>query len=315
MLRSSFMWESLLKGLPAGLLVLLPLRDEDGSLADFEVLAANPAALRLLGTTEYDLLGGRLGAVHPNFRQRSVLNSFDKVLGSDAAGEFEQLLPETTGSSAVPGWYELTLIPADGRIIMIMDSISKRKSVLREAVRMMNVDDLTGIGNRRLLKSHFWRQRQQDGGMALIFLDLNGFKRINDTYGHETGDEVLKIIAQRIRNSVRPDEAIARMGGDEFAVLLDTGDRAAAESVAGRLREAIARPISLAGNHMELSTSLGIACFPEDGRSFEALSAAADSRMYLDKNRRAEASGDVAAQEQPPAEAREHHEVNQQREP
>src|SRR5690606_10932969 len=175
-------------------------------------------------------------------------------------------------------------IPTEGSLIVMMSSIDKRKSVLVEAVRMMNVDDLTGIGNRRLLKSHFWKHRQRNTGMALIYLDLNGFKLINDSHGHETGDEVLKIVAQRLRNSPRPGEAVARLGGDEFAVLLDTGDKAAAHAIGERLRTAISRPISIGEHSLGVATSLGIAFFPEDGTSFEALAASADRRMYRDKN-------------------------------
>ncbi len=283
LLRSSVLWESLFENLPAGVGVLLPLFDADGSLEDFEILSANPQLLRISGRPEPELLGSRLGDLHPVFRQRTVLGRYGRILERGAAEEFEQLVPADVDSTTVPGWYAVTAIPADGRLIVMLSSIDKRKSVLVEAVRMMNVDDLTGIGNRRLLKSHFWRHRQTNTGMALIYLDLNGFKGINDTHGHETGDEVLRIIAQRFRNSLRPGEAVARLGGDEFAVLLDTGDRAAAVSVAERLRDAVARPISVGANTMEVSTSLGMAYFPEDGRSFEALSAVADGRMYSDK--------------------------------
>lgn len=305
-LRSSLLWDSLFRDLPAGVAVLLPDYDVDGTLTGFEILAANAQLIRISGRTEQDLLGSKLDYIHPVFGQRTILARYGRVLERGVAEEFEQLLPGSDDSSAVPGWYAVTAIPSDGRLIVLLSSIDKRKSVLNEAVRMMNIDDLTGIGNRRLLKSHFWRQRQQNTGMALIFLDLNGFKIINDTHGHETGDEVLRIIAQRLRNSLRPGEAVARLGGDEFAVLLDTGDQAAARAIAARLKEAIVRPISVGENTALVTTSLGIAFFPEDGSSFEALSASADRRMYEDKARsRLEqqagtvSSGDIATVEEP----------------
>jgi len=308
-LRSSVLWDSLFRDLPAGVAVLLPHYDADGVLAEFEVLAANPQLLRMAGRSEQELLGSRISDLHPVFRQRSILSRYERVLQRGVAEEFEQLLPASDGSTVVPGWYGVTAIPSDGRLIVLLSSIDKRKSVLIEAVRMMNIDDLTGIGNRRLLKSQFWRHRQQNSGMALIYLDLNGFKQINDTHGHETGDEVLRIVAQRLRNTLRPGEAVARLGGDEFAVLLDTGDRTAAHSVAERLKEAVIRPISLGEHTVGVTTSLGIAFFPEDGGSFEALSAAADRRMYQDKSSTCDAatperparlrSGDVAPVEEP----------------
>lgn len=284
LLRSSTLWEALFRHLPAGVVVLLPIADADGAISDFEVLAANPRMLELAGPNGATILGNRLSEIHPVFGQKSILARYERVLQRDVADEFEQLLPVHDGSKVTPGWFAVTAVPAEGRLIVMLNSIDKRKAVLMEAVRMMNVDDLTGIGNRRLLKSHFWRHRQKNSGMTLIYLDLNGFKKINDSYGHETGDEVLKIVAQRLRNSLRPDEAVARLGGDEFAVLLDTGDQGAASSVAERLRAAISRPIRLGQYSMDVTTSLGVAFYPEDGTSFEALSASADERMYRDKN-------------------------------
>ena len=284
MLRSSVLWDSLFELLPAGVAVLLPLTDVDGHLTDFEILAANDPFVRMSGQAEDAVLGRRISELHPVFGQRRLVGHYERVLQRGVAEEFEQLLPPHEGSTVVPGWYEITVVPADGRLAVLINSIEKRKSVLIEAVRMMNIDDLTGIGNRRMLKSHFWQQRQKNTGMALIYLDLNGFKKINDTYGHETGDEVLKIVAQRIRNGMRADAAIARLGGDEFAVLLDTDDRAAATGVAERLRAAVARPISLGEHTLGVTTSLGVAYYPSEADSFEALSAVADGRMYQDKN-------------------------------
>lgn len=284
MLRSSVLWEALFERLPAGVAVLLPITDADGNLTDFEIVAANPQFVLMSGCAEDAVLGRQISELHPMFGQRRLLGHYERVLQRGVAEEFEQLLPPDEGSTIVPGWYEITVVPADGQLIALINSIEKRKSVLIEAVRMMNVDDLTGIGNRRMLKSRFWQQRQKNTGMALIYLDLNGFKKINDTYGHETGDEVLKIVAQRIRYAVRSDSAIARLGGDEFAVLLDTEDRAAAAGVAGRLREAITRPMSLGEHTLAVTTSLGIAYYPSESDSFEALSAVADGRMYQDKN-------------------------------
>lgn len=283
MLRSSVLWESLFRLLPAGVAVLLPVMDADGNVAEFELVAANPRFVQMSGRSEDQLLGRPMSGLHPVFAQRRLVRHYERVLQRGVAEEFEQLLPPHDSSTVAPGWYEMTVVPADGRLIVMISSIEKRKSVLIEAVRMMNVDDLTGLGNRRMLKSQFWKQRQKNSGMALIYLDLNGFKQINDTYGHETGDEVLKIVAQRIRNSLRADSVIARMGGDEFAVLLDTDDQAAATGVAERLRSAIARPISLDRHTLGVTTSLGVAYYPSESDSFEALSAVADRRMYQDK--------------------------------
>lgn len=285
-LRSSALWDAVFRNLPSGVLVLAPVLDELGGVMDFEVLAANERALDMAGLAEGELLGRRLGEFHVMFRQRSVLSRYERVLASETAQEFEQMLPLGAPGRVEPGWYGITAIPADGRLIVILNSVTRRKAALMEAVRMMSADDLTGIGNRRLLKSQFWRRRQMQAGMSLVYFDLDGFKTINDTYGHETGDEVLKIVAQRLKNSLRPDEAVARLGGDEFAVLLDTDDELVATGIAVRLCEAITRPIRLDQITVGVDTSVGVAVYPRDGASFEALCATADQRMYRHKQGR-----------------------------
>ena len=282
-LRSSGLWDAVLRQLPSGLVVLKPVRDEDDRLIDYEVLAANTHAPPLLGLAGTEIVGRNIGELNPALRQRSLVARFDRIIQKNRAEEFEQLMPVNNEGRTEPGWYAITAMPADGYLIVFFSSINRRKAALMEAVRLMSADDLTGIGNRRLLKSHFWRRRQLGTGMSLIFLDLNGFKRVNDTYGHETGDEVLRIVAQRIKNSLRPGEIVARLGGDEFAVLTDTSDETAAKGIASRLRGVVRRTMQLGDISIDLDTSVGVAVYPGDGESFEALSAAADQRMYVDK--------------------------------
>jgi diguanylate cyclase (GGDEF)-like protein len=152
-------------------------------------------------------------------------------------------------------------------------------------------DELTGLCNRKLLV------RRTDEALAkaasagtragFLLLDLDRFKEVNDTLGHPVGDRLLRIVAHRLTHSVRPGDVVARMGGDEFAVLLPSvREVTAAREVAVRLRAALAEPIRLEGMSFDIEASVGIALYPDDASGFEVLMQHADVAMYLAKERR-----------------------------
>jgi diguanylate cyclase (GGDEF)-like protein len=179
--------------------------------------------------------------------------------------------------------------------VSVRDVTNDRRNE-EQANRLAFYDELTGLQNRRMferrLNSAIERFRDADDAVALLFLDLNGFKQVNDRLGHAVGDELLRTVASRLIECVRPTDEIgrfaqgsaARLGGDEFAVLL-TGltDPKAARSVAMRIRELVQAPVDVAGQLLEVSASVGIAYMPRDGRTADALLNAADSAMYAAK--------------------------------
>jgi len=119
------------------------------------------------------------------------------------------------------------------------------------------------------------------GGLALLYLDLDGFKAANDRSGHHAGDEVLREVARRLQQGLRQSDLVARVGGDEFVVLLPgCNDPSAARFVADGLRARLHPPYPLPGGELRLDASVGIACFPADGTDPEALLAHADRAMY-----------------------------------
>ncbi|HEX7002593.1 MAG TPA: diguanylate cyclase [Trueperaceae bacterium] len=282
-LRYSDLWEAFFHKVPYGVAVLAAVRDDDDQIVDFEVLGVNEKALLILGRAEVELLGCRLREVEPDLLRVGLFSRLARALESGEGVELEHSVPGAPGSRDAPTWYSITVIPAGERLIITLSSITRRKAVLFEAVKMMSHDELTGVGNRRLLKNHFWMKRRQDVLVSMLYFDLNGFKEINDRCGHETGDEVLRVVAQRIEKNIRPNELVARLGGDEFAVLLDSGDRVVVEAVAERLRQEIVRPITLADATVQVRAALGIAVYPEDGVVFRDLLRAADRQMYENK--------------------------------
>ncbi|MFA9461899.1 diguanylate cyclase domain-containing protein [Thiohalorhabdus sp. Cl-TMA] len=151
-------------------------------------------------------------------------------------------------------------------------------------------DGLTGLPNRQLVEDRLSRSctqaRRQEGVVAVMFLDLDGFKPINDTYGHATGDRVLQAVAERLLHSFREEDTVGRMGGDEFVGIfeLDTKrSRTAAIRIATVLLETVLREIPVQGRRVSLSGSVGIALCPWDGVGVEKVLECADRALYRAK--------------------------------
>lgn len=174
----------------------------------------------------------------------------------------------------------------------VEDARQERDNLL---YRMANYDSLTGIANRKMLKDRLEQSisqaRRQNHRIALIFVDVDGFKVINDNYGHQTGDEVLVEVARRLGDSVRCEDTVARLGGDEFVVLLaQPSDKAMATTVEAKFNASLASPIESQNGPLSVGISLGHAVFPEDGDDPDQLLHTADLAMY--RNKQSNAKGD-----------------------
>ncbi|MDP3176803.1 MAG: diguanylate cyclase [Spirochaetaceae bacterium] len=170
-------------------------------------------------------------------------------------------------------------------IISINRDVTDRAKRLEDLRRLALTDPLTGIANRLLFDDHLalaLAQASHSGApLAVMFLDLDGFKEVNDEHGHGVGDEVLRATALRLRVAVRRADTVARMGGDEFAIILpELSSALYADDVARKVLEAIREPLDVGGCSLRVSASLGIAVHPRDGSDAETLLAAADSAMY-----------------------------------
>lgn len=157
-----------------------------------------------------------------------------------------------------------------------------------ELRHMAQHDHLTGLPNRALfsdrLGNELARAKRQGGHFALIFVDLDYFKPINDSFGHATGDLLLRQVAQRMKESIRASDTVGRIGGDEFVVLMPMlADADAARLLAEKLRHVIAQPFVLDGRELRISCSLGVALYPDDGADEISLTKRADEAMYMAK--------------------------------
>ncbi|TFH88763.1 EAL domain-containing protein [Billgrantia azerbaijanica] len=146
-------------------------------------------------------------------------------------------------------------------------------------------DNLTGLPNRALFSQLLTRSMHQakryDKKLALLFLDLDRFKLINDSLGHDVGDELLQEMSRRLRSSIRESDIVARLGGDEFVILLpEITDRSEVTPVTDKILSAVASPVTLLGQEFRLSVSIGAALYPDDGEDEQTLMKSADTAMY-----------------------------------
>ena len=174
-----------------------------------------------------------------------------------------------------------------GRVFSFTD-ITELKEHQQQLERMAHYDALTGIPNRVLLGDRLQQaiaqSRRHQRGLAVVYLDIDGLKEVNDAHGHETGDQLLVCLAQRLREALREGDTLARLGGDEFvAVLTDIDNLHECESILSRLLQAAATPIKVGQHSLQLSASLGVTQFPQDGSDADTLLRHADQAMYQAK--------------------------------
>ncbi|MDX1335791.1 MAG: diguanylate cyclase [Gammaproteobacteria bacterium] len=173
--------------------------------------------------------------------------------------------------------------------IALVSDITKQKTTEEQLLKHAHHDPLTGAHNRlsfdeRLIHDLAHAQRN-NRKLALLYIDLDKFKPINDQLGHQSGDVVLQTVADRIMDNIRQTDTLARIGGDEFIIILsDIEDYSDAEAVAQKIKQAIKLPIAYQENTMSVEASIGIATYPLDGTSKEELIHCADEDMYRDKN-------------------------------
>lgn len=154
----------------------------------------------------------------------------------------------------------------------------------RRAAFLAEHDPLTGLANRMRLEREVGERIRQsatrDGGLALMFIDLDDFKPVNDTHGHAAGDRVLRMMAERLRRCMGSGDLVARLGGDEFVVVVGSSARDQLTRSAGRVAAAIEEPVELRGAVLRLTASIGVSRFPEDGADLDQLLRAADEQIY-----------------------------------
>src|SRR6266540_720663 len=193
------------------------------------------------------------------------------------------------GFLPVLGVLQLVLLTLYVSLFPLLRRVTARlRGQVEQIEKLALYDALTGLANRRLFRDRAEQAvlsaRRESGGFALMLLDLDDFKEINDTRGHQAGDAVLEELAARLRSVGRASDTVARLGGDEFAlILLGAREGTTALFIAERIRRALDEPFSIDGLSLQLETSIGIAVFPEHGDDTESLLRHADIALYASK--------------------------------
>ncbi|MCM8709423.1 sensor domain-containing diguanylate cyclase [Clostridium sp. SYSU_GA19001] len=168
--------------------------------------------------------------------------------------------------------------------------ITERKLAEQNIHHVAYHDTLTDLPNRRFLYEYlnkaFARSKRNNQGLSILFLDLDGFKDVNDKYGHEAGDILLKQVSQRLKNNIRENDIASRLGGDEFLIVLENSDKNQTLQIADRIIKSVSEPYTLNNNDSVFFTvSIGISLYPQDGNNPEILINKADKAMFSAKKR------------------------------
>jgi diguanylate cyclase (GGDEF)-like protein/PAS domain S-box-containing protein len=251
------------------------------------IVICNPGARRLFDRPSEELLGQSARALfHAPMRPR-WRRELDRALAETGVWEGELRHRRQDGSLLPLQVSWVVLHDAEGgalNTVVFAKDLSERLAAQQRIEQLAYTDPLTGLPNRLRLGERvdqaIQAAEQRGGGFALIFLDLDRFKAINDSLGHVFGDRVLVEVAHRLRACLRQGDTLCRLGGDEFVVHLDLSDAPAAESMAQRMLEAVGRVVSIDGINFTLSCSVGIALHPDNGRSLDELVQCADTAMH-----------------------------------
>ena len=255
----------------------------------FRIISVNPPLEQISGFARAGLIGRHCAELltDSGVDMRAWASSAARIEEQGHwSGELALARPDGT---TYPAWVSVGVISGEGdtpgHFVVSISDISEQKRNEQRLRHLAEYDSLTSLPNRVLLLDRMRKaiQTAQRHGhhLAVLFIDLDRFKNINDSLGHAVGDELLRQVAHRLGTLVRSADTVSRLGGDEFVVLLtdlDTPGRAA--SVAAKMLEALAAPFHLDGHELTVTPSIGITVFPEDGDNRDALLKNADTAMY-----------------------------------
>ena len=263
----------------------------------FRFLYVSPATKNILGLQNEEIIGRSLfsiltpesgDSVKAAYAQRLQLQANNQIWGG------ETYTVEALHKDGRPIWVEVTVNPIfdDSRQLTgyngITRDINERRKKEEDLQRCAFLDPLTALPNRRLFEDKLERTVNEYGPLklpfAVVFLDIDGLKKVNDNYGHGFGDTVLQVVAERFRHAVRKEDFIARLAGDEFMVIVPgIGDSNAVGFIAGRLVETCSRPIVIGKELLRIGVSVGVSFFPSDADNAAMLMNYADQAMYKAK--------------------------------
>ncbi|QOY96016.1 EAL domain-containing protein [Massilia sp. UMI-21] len=257
-----------------------------GGVDDFLIETTNSRAEELTGLPKARMQGKRMSVLLPTHLGVGIFDDLAAVATDGVAREAEWLahmLPDEDR------WLHRQVVPVEGGVVAIVRDITERKLAEQRIRHLAHHDDLTGLPNRSLLRDRLGqaiRDAERKGGaVGLAFIDLDGFKLVNDGLGHNAGDELLKVVGARMGRCLRRNDTLARFGGDEFVILLPdlSGDPMAITPLLEKVRQAVTEPVEVEGQEVQVSCSMGVVLYPRDGLEANTLMMNADAAMYRAK--------------------------------
>lgn len=259
--------------------------------AEGHFLFVSASFQRIFGYAPHEALGLRaFDLMHPDDRA-ATMESAQRIMAGELQRHYRNRYIHKDGHAIDVQW-SAKWLPEYGVRIASAREVTELRRAEEALEHLAGHDPLTDLPNRhrlqRELQTAITHASQTGDGLAVLYLDLDGFKAINDRGGHEAGDRLLREVAQRLQTGLRQGDLVARIGGDEFVVLLPgCRDTEAAGTVADGLRARLRLPYVLDDGHFHLDASVGIACYPTDGSDPDALLVHADRAMYAAKRQRA----------------------------
>ncbi len=255
------------------------------------IKAVNPAFTAITGYTTEEVTGENPRLLSSGRHFSGFYESMWQALNREGRWQGE-IWNRRKDGVVYAEWLSIVAIHGPGgtveEYVAIFSDITRQKQHEEEIQRQANFDELTGLVNRNLfrdrLRSTLAQARREARACALLFIDLDGFKLVNDSLGHGFGDALLRRVARRLESRARESDTLARLGGDEFTLLLSCiDDRHQAAGVAGELIESLSRPFAVDGHELRIGASVGITVFPEDADDDEDMVRKADLAMYAAK--------------------------------
>jgi len=259
---------------------------------DSKILAVNPAFEAITGYQAANAIGKNPNILKSGRHGKDIYQNLWHALNTVGYWQGEMWNRRKNGDLFAALITINTTFNADGTVhrrVALFSDITSRKQSEEMLWQQANFDSLTGLPNRSLFRDHLnqeIRKAKRTGiPMALMFLDLDGFKYVNDTLGHDMGDVLLKAAAERLNSCIRESDSVARLGGDEFTVILsELHEPGSVERAARTILQKLAEPFSLGDEKVYVSASIGITLYPEDAVEIEDLLKNADQAMYAAKH-------------------------------
>ncbi len=259
-------------------------------------LFINKSLEDFLGLSCRDIIGKTDQNIFTTEQAKSSWESDENVFLEKKSNVDEEQITDSSGKTSILETKKNVFETKDGKLILVgitrdITELRKAQYALESSNKSLfekaHADSLTGLPNRRCLEGYvssaITEYEQSKRPFALLYIDLDKFKAVNDTFGHSIGDELLKIASKRIKKSIREDDYVIRIGGDEFVVIIQIDSEESLLRIVNSIKNTFTHDIVIKGNILSIDISLGIAIYPGNGKTTEELLNNADKNMYVHK--------------------------------